>query len=137
MGCHLSAEYSRVVRKLRSARLHLLLVIDARTWVKNLGLCNKASSRLLAADPDGDLIFSVPPVLVDVIRIQRGQDSVGADPRADLSAAKPHQGGDRGRGRAADFTAQPASILRPANASDPYRVCKHVRALTHTRRYHG
>ena len=48
-----------VVQRLRAAGIHTPLVIDAPDWGKNLGMLNSTAAALLAADPEGNLLFSV------------------------------------------------------------------------------
>jgi mannan endo-1,4-beta-mannosidase len=51
--------YSDAVQRMRAAGIHTPLVIDAPDWGKDLGMLNNTAASLLAADPEGDLIFSV------------------------------------------------------------------------------
>ncbi len=51
--------YSNAVQRMRAAGIHTPLVIDASNWGKDLGMLNSTAAALLAADPEGNLIFSV------------------------------------------------------------------------------
>ncbi len=53
------AGYTDAVGRMRTAGIHAPLVIDASDWGKDLGRLNATASTLLAADPDGNLVFSV------------------------------------------------------------------------------
>ena len=53
------AGYTDAVQRMRIAGIHTPLVIDAPDWGKDLGMLNNAAASLLAADPEGNLIFSV------------------------------------------------------------------------------
>ena len=53
------AGYTDAVRRMRAAGIHTPLVIDASDWGKDLGMLNDSAAALLAADPEGNLIFSV------------------------------------------------------------------------------
>ena len=53
------AGYTDAVRRMRAAGIHTPLVIDAPDWGKDLGMLNNTAAALLAADPEGNLIFSV------------------------------------------------------------------------------
>ena len=53
------AGYTNAVQRLRAAGIHTPLVIDASNWGKDLGMLNSTAAALLAADPEGNLIFSV------------------------------------------------------------------------------
>jgi len=53
------AGYTDAVQRLRAAGIHTPLVIDASDWGKDLGMLNNTAATLLAADPEGNLIFSV------------------------------------------------------------------------------
>ena len=58
-GAAFVAGYTDAVRRLRVAGVHTPLVIDAPDWGKDLAVLNDTAAALLAADPDGNLIFSV------------------------------------------------------------------------------
>jgi mannan endo-1,4-beta-mannosidase len=58
-GAAFVAGYTDAVRQLRVAGVHTPLVIDAPDWGKDLAVLNDTAAALLAADPDGNLIFSV------------------------------------------------------------------------------
>ena len=47
------------VQRMRAAGIHTPLVIDAPDWGKDLGMLNNTAASLLAADPEGNLLFSV------------------------------------------------------------------------------
>jgi mannan endo-1,4-beta-mannosidase len=47
------------VQRMRAAGIHTPLVIDAPDWGKDLGMLNNTAATLLAADPEGNLMFSV------------------------------------------------------------------------------
>jgi mannan endo-1,4-beta-mannosidase len=51
--------YSDAVHAMRSAGIRVPLVIDAPDWGKNLDVLNASAARLLDADPDRNLMFSV------------------------------------------------------------------------------
>lgn len=53
------AGYTDTVQQMRAAGIHTPLVIDAQDWGKNLEMLNNTAAALLAADPEGNLIFSV------------------------------------------------------------------------------
>ncbi len=53
------AGYSNAVQQMRTAGIHTPLVIDASDWGKNLTMLNDTAAALIAADPDGNLMFSV------------------------------------------------------------------------------
>lgn len=53
------AGVSDAVQRMRAAGIHMPLVIDAPDWGKDLGMLNNTAATLLAADPDGNLMFSV------------------------------------------------------------------------------
>lgn len=53
------AGYTDAVQRMRAAGIHMPLVIDAPDWGKDLGMLNNTASTLLAADPEGNLMFSV------------------------------------------------------------------------------
>jgi mannan endo-1,4-beta-mannosidase len=53
------AGYTAAVQRMRAAGIHTPLVIDASNWGKDLGILNSTAATLLAADPEGNLIFSV------------------------------------------------------------------------------
>jgi mannan endo-1,4-beta-mannosidase len=53
------AGYTDAVQRMRAAGIHTPLVIDAPDWGKDLGVLNHTAAMLLAADPEGNLIFSV------------------------------------------------------------------------------
>jgi mannan endo-1,4-beta-mannosidase len=53
------AGYTDAVQRMRSAGIHTPLVIDAPDWGKDLGMLNNTAAALLAADPEGNLVFSV------------------------------------------------------------------------------
>ncbi len=53
------AGYTSAVQRMRAAGIHTPLVIDASNWGKDLGMLNNTAAALLAADPEGNLIFSV------------------------------------------------------------------------------
>ena len=53
------AGYSNAVQRMRAAGIHPPLVIDASNWGKDLAMLNSTAAALLAADPEGNLIFSV------------------------------------------------------------------------------
>ncbi len=53
------AGYTNAVQRLRAAGIHTPLVIDAPDWGKDLGMLNNTAAALLAADPEGNLMFSV------------------------------------------------------------------------------
>ena len=44
---------------LRAAGFHAPLVINAPDWGKDLGMLNRTADTLIAADPEGNLMFSV------------------------------------------------------------------------------
>jgi mannan endo-1,4-beta-mannosidase len=46
------------VLRMRAAGIHAPLVIDAPDWGKDLGMLNSAAATLIAADPEGNLMFS-------------------------------------------------------------------------------
>ena len=51
--------YTDAVQRMRAAGIHAPLVIDASDWGKDLGRLNNTATTLLAADPEGNLMFSV------------------------------------------------------------------------------
>ena len=53
------AGYTDAVQRMREAGIHTPLVIDAPNWGKDLGMLNNTAATLLAADPEGNLMFSV------------------------------------------------------------------------------
>ena len=53
------AGYSSAVQRMRTAGIHTPLIIDASDWGKNLTMLNNTAATLIAADPDGNLMFSV------------------------------------------------------------------------------
>ena len=53
------AGYTDAVQRMRTAGIHTPLVIDASDWGKDLGRLNNTATALLAADPEGNLMFSV------------------------------------------------------------------------------
>ncbi len=53
------AGYTSAVQRMRAAGIHAPLVIDASDWGKDLARLNAAAPTLLAADPEGNLVFSV------------------------------------------------------------------------------
>ncbi|MCE8425226.1 MAG: cellulase family glycosylhydrolase [Candidatus Methanoperedens sp.] len=53
------AGYTDAVRRMREAGIHTPLVIDAPDWGKDLGMLNNTAATLLAADPEGSLMFSL------------------------------------------------------------------------------
>lgn len=53
------AGYTDAVQRMREAGIHAPLVIDAPDWGKDLGMLNNTAATLLAADPEGNLMFSV------------------------------------------------------------------------------
>ena len=53
------AGYTDAVQRMRAAGIHVPLVIDAPDWGKDLAMLNSTAAALLAADPEGNLIFSV------------------------------------------------------------------------------
>ena len=53
------AGYTDAVQRMRAAGIHTPLVIDAPDWGKDLGMLNNTAATLLAADPEGNLMFSV------------------------------------------------------------------------------
>ena len=53
------AGYTGAVQRMRAAGIHVPLVIDAPDWGKDLAMLNNTAATLLAADPDGNLVFSV------------------------------------------------------------------------------
>jgi mannan endo-1,4-beta-mannosidase len=53
------AGVSDAVLRLRAAGIHAPLVIDAPDWGKDLGMLNRTADTLIAADPEGNLMFSV------------------------------------------------------------------------------
>jgi mannan endo-1,4-beta-mannosidase len=53
------AGVTSAVQRMRAAGIHTPLVIDAPDWGKDLGMLNNTAASLLAADPEGNLLFSV------------------------------------------------------------------------------
>lgn len=53
------AGYTDAVQRMREAGIHTPLVVDAPDWGKDMGMLNNTAATLLAADPDGNLMFSV------------------------------------------------------------------------------
>ncbi|MBP1468345.1 cellulase family glycosylhydrolase [Candidatus Chloroploca sp. M-50] len=53
------AGYSDSIQRMRAAGIRTPLVIDASDWGKNLEMLNSTAATLRAADPEGNLIFSV------------------------------------------------------------------------------
>jgi mannan endo-1,4-beta-mannosidase len=53
------AGYTAAVQQMRAAGIHTPLVIDAPDWGKDLTMLNNTAETLLAADPEGNLMFSV------------------------------------------------------------------------------
>jgi len=53
------AGVSDAVQRMRAAGIHTPLVIDAPDWGKDLEILNNTAATLLAADPEGNLMFSV------------------------------------------------------------------------------
>ncbi|MEZ4617907.1 MAG: cellulase family glycosylhydrolase [Caldilineaceae bacterium] len=51
--------YTQAVQTLRTAGIHVPLVIDAAEWGKNLDMLDASAATLLAADPEHNLLFSV------------------------------------------------------------------------------
>jgi mannan endo-1,4-beta-mannosidase len=51
--------YSQAIQKMRAAGIHTPLVIDASIWGKNLDILDATADRLLDADPEKNLLFSV------------------------------------------------------------------------------
>ncbi len=51
--------YSTAIQRMRAAGIHPPLVIDASTWGKDLDRLDATADRLIAADPEKNLLFSV------------------------------------------------------------------------------
>ena len=51
--------YTRAIQAMRAAGIQTPLVIDASGWGKNLDILDATADRLIAADPQHNLIFSV------------------------------------------------------------------------------
>jgi mannan endo-1,4-beta-mannosidase len=51
--------YTRAIQTMRAAGIHTPLVIDASDWGKNLDILDATADRLIAADPEKNLLFSV------------------------------------------------------------------------------
>jgi hypothetical protein len=54
-----SSGYKNAVKRMRRAGIHTPLVIDAPDWGKNLDVLNATADKLIQADTDKNLIFSV------------------------------------------------------------------------------
>lgn len=54
-----TSDYSDAVKRMRDAGIHVPLVIDASDSGKDLKIINKTAGKLIQADPDKNLIFSV------------------------------------------------------------------------------
>lgn len=52
-------EYSQAIQKMRSTGIQTPLVIDASDWGKSLDRLDAAAARLIAVDPEKNLLFSV------------------------------------------------------------------------------
>ncbi|MBI3943383.1 MAG: cellulase family glycosylhydrolase [Chloroflexi bacterium] len=54
-----SAGYTAAIQAMRTAGIHVPLVIDAPDWGKNLAVLDDTAAALMNADPDKNLLFSV------------------------------------------------------------------------------
>ena len=54
-----TAGYKNAVKRMREAGIHTPLVIDASDWGKDLDILNATADKLIQADTDKNLIFSV------------------------------------------------------------------------------